>query len=111
MDLISEKKSLKAKLLEPLKAVVLPRVNDEDKVLCVSIVNATVGESGTLTLLIRNPESERFSFQSGTVSDIPLSFEKKTTAEGMTEYFVHLPSLPGWSVGTVFCEREPKERT
>ena len=111
MDLISEKKSLKAKLLEPLKAVVLPRVNDEDKVLCVSIVNATVGESGALTLLIRNPESERFSFQSGTVSDIPLSFEKKTTAEGMIEYFVHLPSLPGWSVGTVFCEREPKERT
>lgn len=111
MDLISEKKSLKAKLLEPLKAIVLPRVNKEDKVLCVSIVNTTVGQSGELTLLVRNPESEHFSFQSGTVSDIPLAYEKKTNAEGMPEYFVHLPTLPGWSVGTVFCAEESSEKT
>ena len=109
MDLISAKKSLKAKLLEPLKAIVLPRVNKEDKVLCVSIVNTTVGQSGELTLLIRNPESEHFSFQSGTVSDVPLAYEKKTNAEGMPEYFVHLPTLPGWSVGTVFCAKESGE--
>ena len=109
MDLISAKKSLKAKLLEPLKAIVLPRVNKEDKVLCVSIVNTTVGQSGELTLLIRNPESEHFSFQSGTVSDVPLVYEKKTNAEGMPEYFVHLPTLPGWSVGTVFCAKESGE--
>ncbi len=109
MDLISAKKSLKAKLLEPLKAIVLPRVNKEDKVLCVSIVNTTVGQSGELTLLIRNPESEHFSFQSGTVSDVPLAYEKKTNAEGMPEYFVHPPTLPGWSVGTVFCAKESGE--
>ena len=109
MDLISAKKSLKAKLLEPLKAIVLPRVNKEDKVLCVSIVNTTVGQSGELTLLIRTPESEHFSFQSGTVSDVPLAYEKKTNAEGMPEYFVHLPTLPGWSVGTVFCAKESGE--
>lgn len=106
MDLISGGRSLKAKLVEPLKAVVLPRVNSEDKVLCVTVVNATVGESGELTLLVRNPESEHFSFQSGTIPDTPLAFEKRIQPSGMAEYFVHLPSLPGWSTGTVFCEAQ-----
>ena len=81
-------------------------MNSEDKVLCVTVVNATVGESGELTLLVRNPESEHFSFQSGTIPDTPLAFEKRIQPSGMAEYFVHLPSLPGWSTGTVFCEAQ-----
>lgn len=103
MDFISGKKALKAKLMEPLKAVVLPRVNAEDKLVCVSVVNATVGASGELTLLIRNPACEHFSFQSGNTPEMPLAFEKKTDEIGTNEFYVHLPSLSGWSVGTVFC--------
>ena len=104
MDWASEGQSLKALLLDPQKAVVLPRVNDEDRVCTVSLINVTPGDSGETTLMIRHPKTDRFGFQSGEEKVENLSF---TTREGRyheIEYLVKVPNLPGWSVGTVFCE-------
>ena len=99
IDYISDKKSVKAILKDPLKAIVRPRVTPENKTACVSIVNTTVGDSGELMLVIRDPESEGFDFMCGEALVEDLKFEKKNG-----EYFVTVPSMKGWSVATVFCK-------
>lgn len=99
IDEISDGKSVKAILADPLKAVVRPRVTPENKIACVSIVNATVGESEEMTLMIRQPESEAFDFQNGETLIENLPYEKK---DG--QYYVKVPSMKGWSVATVFCK-------
>lgn len=99
IDYISDKKSVKAILKDPLKAIIRPRVTPENKTACVSIVNTTVGDSGELTLIIRDPESENFDLMCGEALVEDLKFEKKNG-----EYFVKVPSIKGWSVATVFCK-------
>ena len=101
IDFISDKKTLKARLDCPLKADILPRITDKNKIAAVSIVNATVGESGEMPIIIRDPEKVRFSFASGDKNTEELRFEK---TENENEYRVFMPSIPGWSVGTVFCD-------
>ena len=101
IDFISDKKTLKARLDCPLKADILPRITDKNKIAAVSIVNATVGESGEMPIIIRDPEKLRFSFASGDKNTEELRFEK---TKNENEYRVFMPSIPGWSVGTVFCE-------
>ena len=85
-------------LVDPLKAIVRPRVTNDDKTACVSLVNVTVGDSGELTLIIRDPESETFDFMNGETLIENIPFEKKNG-----EYHVKVPSMKGWSVATVFC--------
>ena len=99
IDYISDKRSVKAILTDPLKAIVRPRVTKDDKTAAVSLVNVTVGDSGELTLIIREPETERFDFMNGEtlIEDLPV--EKKNG-----EYYVKIPSMKGWSVATVFCK-------
>ena len=99
IDYISDRSSVKAILADPLKAIVRPRITEEGKTACVSLVNATVGDSGELTLIIRDPETEQFDFQSGEALVEDLSFEIKNG-----EYYVKIPSMKGWSVATVFCK-------
>lgn len=95
---------MKAILDSPLKAVVLPRINAENKLCAVSLLNATPGESGTLELRVREPEGTDFCFESGEVTQKALPFTKTPEKE---EYRVSLPSLPGWRVGTLFCRAKP----
>ncbi len=99
VDYISDRKSVKAILTDPLKAIVRPRVTEEGKTACVSLVNTTVGDSGELTLIIRDPETESFDFQNGETLIENIPFEKKNE-----EYYVKVPSMKGWSVATVFCK-------
>ena len=99
IDYISDKKAVKAILADPLKAIVRPRVTEENKIACVSLVNTTVGDSGELTLIIRDPESECFDFMCSDTLIEDLYFEKKNG-----EYYVKVPSMKGWSVATVFCK-------
>lgn len=89
-----------ARCLSPLQAMVYPRTDSDGKTLCVSVINCTVGESGELSFLIREPKVERFTFmaQRGVVAEC--QWEK--TDEG---YLVTTPSLAAWTVGTIFCEK------
>ena len=97
-DRISDN-SLAARLLAPALAVLLPRKNDDGKTVCVSVINCTIGKSGELELLIRNPKSESFRFMSQYNGECDLDFEKRGD-----DYIVKIPSLEPWSVGTVFVK-------
>ena len=91
--------ALPARLDSLVQAAILPRRNNEGKVVCVSIANCTIGESGELKLRIRNPKSENFSFASQYNGEQKLEFEKNGN-----DYIVTVPSLNPWSVGTVFVD-------
>lgn len=68
--------SLPARLITPIKAALHPRKNDAGQTVAVSITNCTVGKSGILGLLIRNPKSEKFLFMSQYNGEEELSFTK-----------------------------------
>ena len=89
--------TLAAKLLTPIQAVLLPRQNDDGKTVCVSITNCTIGESGEMQLIIRDPIGEDFTFMSQYNGEKKLTFEKHGA-----DYLLTIPSLSPWSVGTVF---------
>lgn len=91
--------SLPARLNTPFKAVLLPRKNNCGKTAAVSIANCTVGKSGTLELLVRNPASENFVFMSQTCDEMNIEYKKIGS-----EYILSIPPIDAWSVGTVFCE-------
>ena len=93
--------TLSAKLLTPAQAVLLPRQNDDGKTVCVSITNCTIGESGELQLIIRNPIGEDFTFMSQYNGEKKLAFEKHGA-----DYLLTIPSLSPWSVGTVFIHSD-----
>ena len=76
-----------------------PRKNSDNKVVCVSITNCTVGKSGDMELLIREPAGENFFFMSQYNGECELSYEKRGD-----EYIIKVPSINGWSVGTVFVK-------
>ena len=88
-----------AELLTPLQACVVPVTDDSGKCIAVHILNCTIGESGALRLAIRNPKSADFTFMSQYTAQMPLPTEPG--AEDTCT--VTVPSLCGWSVGTVFC--------
>jgi hypothetical protein len=98
VDYISDN-GLCARLLTAVQAVLLPRKNQAGKTVCISITNCTIGESGELRLLIRNPIGEKFLFMSQYNGEKLLEFKK----EG-EEYILKIPSLHPWSVGTIFIE-------
>lgn len=91
-----------AELATPIQACVYPAVNDSGRCTAVSVINCTVGESGELKIIIRNPESTRFTFMSQYLPERELTAVKLSE----NEYEVTMPSICGWSVGTVFCDAE-----
>lgn len=88
-----------AELLTPLQACVYPVADGENRLLAVSIVNCTVGESGELKLRIKSPKSDSFTFMGQYVPETTVKAERVSA----DEYEVTLPSIGGWSVGTLFC--------
>jgi len=89
--------NLVSKLITPSPAVVLPRCDKEGKTVCVSVTNCTIGDSGELELVIRNPVSEKFSFMSQYDGEGELDFEKQGN-----DYVIKIKSIKAWSVLTVF---------
>ncbi|MBQ4527717.1 MAG: hypothetical protein II998_06575 [Clostridia bacterium] len=89
--------NLVSKLITPFPAVVLPRCDKEGKTVCVSVTNCTIGDSGELKLVIRNPVSEKFSFMSQYDGEGELDFEKQGN-----DYVIKIKSIKAWSVLTVF---------
>ena len=88
-----------AKIITPIQAVLMPRINGEGATVSASVINCTIGTPKNIELLIREPAGTRFVFMSQYDGECELEAEK--TDDG---YIVKLPSLAPWSVGTVFCE-------
>ena len=88
-----------AKILTPVQAVLMPRINSNGDTASASVINCTIGTEKNVELLIRNPIGERFYFMSQYDGECELSAKK--TVDG---YVVTIPTLSPWSVGTVFCE-------
>lgn len=86
-----------ARLLSCHQAVVMPRVLEDGRTAGVSVLNCTVGPEEDIRLLIRNPKTEKFTFDSQYDGSFDLPYEK--TDDG---YVVTVPKLSPWSVGTVF---------
>ena len=89
-----------AELVTPIQAVVHPRVDEEGRLAAVSVTNVTVGDSGELELILRNPVGTKFTYISQYSDEAALEGEEI----GNGEYRVKIPDLHGWSVGTVFAE-------
>lgn len=88
-----------AEILNPVQSCIYPVVDSENKCIAVSIINCTIGESGKLRIKIKAPKNTGFRFMGQYSPDIPVEAEKISDGE----YEVTVPSMPGWSVGTVFC--------
>ena len=99
MEYISGKK-FAAELVTPIQAIVHPRVDENVKTAAVTITNVSVGDSGELEVIIRNPAGTKFVFMGQYAAETELNAEK--IADG--EYKVIIPDIHGWSVATVFAE-------
>lgn len=99
MEYISGKK-FAAELVTPIQAIVHPRVDENGKTAAVTITNVTVGDSGELEVIIRNPAGTKFVFMGQYAAETELNAEKI----GDGEYRVIIPDIHGWSAATVFVE-------
>ncbi|MCQ2472355.1 MAG: hypothetical protein MJ147_10015 [Clostridia bacterium] len=92
--------SFAAELMTPIQACIYPAVDESGKCTAVSVINCTVGDSGELKIKIKNPASGKFVFMGQYLEKQKLTAEKHNE----NEYIVTMPSVKGWSAGTVFCE-------
>ena len=88
-----------AEILNPIQSCIYPVVDSDNKCIAVSIINCTIGESGNLRIKIKAPKNSEFRFMGQYVPETLLEAEKVSE----NEYEITIPSMPGWSVGTVFC--------
>lgn len=88
-----------AELLTPIQGVLQPRVNAAGKTVRVCFTNCTVGDSGEMELLVRNPASDRFLVMG--------QYEKEYTPEvrqlSESAYIVKLRNVKAYTVCGVFC--------
>ncbi len=90
-----------ARIKTPVMALLMPRSDKTDgKTISVSIMNPTVGESGAVKLIIRNPKGNNFYFVSQNTEKIKLSYTKDGD-----DYILNIPSIMPWSMGSVFIEK------
>ncbi len=93
-------KRFAGELVTPIQAVVHLRVNDAGKTVAMSVTNCTVGDSGELSVIIRNPAGENFTYMGQYSPEVKLDAENI----GDGEYLVKIPDIHGWSVGTIFVD-------
>lgn len=81
------------------KAIILPRENAEHKLVCVTVINATVGKAAELKLRVRNTAGARFSYMSQYNGSGTLTPHRN--GEDIT---LTLPAIDAWSALTVFVD-------
>lgn len=88
-----------AEELDPIQSCIMPYEDENGKCIAVHFINCTVGESGEKRIRIKSPRAEKFTFMGQYCP------EREVTAKRISEdeFEVTMPSIPGWSVGTVFC--------
>ncbi len=87
-----------AELITPLQACICPVTDENGKLTAVSVVNCTVGESGELVVEAKADINAGFTFMSMTQPETVLKAENA----GNGRVRLRLPSIDGWSAGTVF---------
>ena len=98
-EYISEKKCV-AKLENPIQMIVLPRANENEEIVSVSLTNLTVGDSGELKLFVENPASKMALFMSQYQESVIVD----VLCDENGNKYVTIPNIKPWSVGTVFFE-------
>ncbi len=90
-----------AEIVTPIQALLQARVDAEGRLKQASVTNATVGDSGPLTVLVYRPAGKR-CFWMGQYAPLqeltPVPGAYPDTVE------VTVPNVKAWSVGTVFFE-------
>lgn len=99
MEYISGKR-FAAELVTPIQAILHPRVDETGKTVCASVTNVSVGDSGELSVIIRNPAGTNFTYMAQYYPETKLDAEDL----GGGAYLVKIPNLHGWSVGTIFVD-------
>ncbi|MBQ8546686.1 MAG: hypothetical protein IJ437_07085 [Clostridia bacterium] len=84
----------------PYQAILLPRVNEKGEVVCVSVTNVTVANTGEIEIIIRNPASSKAIIMSQY--DKKTKLNVKTNEKG--EAMVKIADIHPWSVATIFFE-------
>ncbi len=98
-DYISDN-ALSARIITPAQALLLPRKDKvTHKVMSVSVINPTIGESDELEIIVRNPISKKAFFMSQTSDRVDVMVYEK---DGET--VIKMPKIAPWNVGTVFFE-------
>ena len=89
-----------AELETPFQCCIIPFEDENGRCTAVTLINCTTGQSGETKLTVRRPKGKRFVFLGQYVPETVLSAveTEKDTFE------LTLPSFPGWSTATVFCE-------
>ncbi len=88
-----------AELLTPIQALLQSRVNEQGQLTHTSITNATVGDSGPLTVRVYKPASLTAVYmgQYHEAAVLPL-----TPTDTKDVYTVTVPDVKAWSVATLF---------
>lgn len=91
--------NLPAMLKSGEQVAVIPKVNSVGKTVAVSLQNISIGKTGELTVVVRNPASENFFYMSGSTPRTPV-----TAAKDGNDYVIKLPAINGWEMITLFVE-------
>lgn len=86
----------------PIQAIVMPRENTNGEITSVSILNKTVGDSGVLTLRIKNSAGKKYKFMTFKDDNVIEEDVKITNDSG--DLVLHVPSISAWGIGTVYTE-------
>ena len=78
---------------------ILPRVDAEERLVSVTLLNCSVGETGELKVRVRGPNGGTAWWQTPKGPR-----QKLAVAASGAEKIVTVPSIPGWQIGTVFFE-------
>ena len=92
--------AIPAVLETPIQAIVMPRENADGKITSVSILNKTVGDSGELTLRIKNPAGKKYKFM--TFKDDKVIEKKVKTVIDGEDLVLTVPTISAWGIGTVY---------
>lgn len=93
--------TLPAMVLNADKLIVIPRIDENGRCVCVSVLNYGIGPTEEpIGILIRNPASEQFTYHNQ--DNETTTPEVRRAEKGM---LVTIPALNGWSIGTVFVEK------
>ena len=90
--------SVAARLNTMIPCALMPRKNKAGKTVCVSVANVSIGKCEKCILTVRNPETENFVYMAQNGVEIKLAFQKQGE-----DYLIELPTIPAWTVCTVFC--------
>ncbi len=97
VDLICDNQ-LPAILKTAEQVVVIPRVDEAGRTCSVSLQNCSIGTTGELELVVRNPRGTDFTIM--TVKGARAPMDVRCERDG---YVLMLPPIGAWDMLTVFC--------